>query len=147
MEDELKTMTNFAARRRERILKALAMAHNLKHNAELFQGVGAYHRKDKNSHVAAVAKSLINQGIKVRLYLARAMGIMHGWMMLRAYAWPWLAKDSSNDGRFWRDRLLPAYKLLEDRLLELSALVSTPDVHDALSKKIRESNSSKFVSP
>ncbi|HET6842897.1 MAG TPA: hypothetical protein VFK06_14665 [Candidatus Angelobacter sp.] len=136
MEDELKTMTNFAARRRDRILKALVMAHNLRHNAELFQGVGVHHRKDKNPQAAAVAKSLINQGIKVRLYLARTMGIMHGWMMLRAYAWPWFAKDSSHDGRFWRDWLLPAYKLLEDRLLELSALVSTPDVHDELSKKI-----------
>lgn len=80
MEDELKTMTNFADRRRERILKALAMAHDLKHNAELFQGVGAHHRKDKNPQAVAAAKSLINQGIKVRLYLDRTMGIMYAWL-------------------------------------------------------------------
>jgi hypothetical protein len=55
-------------------------------------------------------------------------------MLLRAYAWPVLGRDSSTDRKFWLLRFIPAYQALEEKGLELAQLTE-PRLYEPLRRK------------
>lgn len=130
-------MTKLAEYRKRRLLKKMVYASQIQNNAELFQGLGAYHRKHLDPVIASLAQKVITQGAKVRLYALRALMVLRFWMSLKAYAWPVLGRGSSADRRFWLLRFLPAYKALEGKTLELARLAEPHDYPALLQKTSR----------
>jgi hypothetical protein len=127
-------MTEIVNYRRLRMLQKMAFARKLQKNAALFQGVGAYYRKDTNPKIRLAAKIVIRQGAKVRFYAIRAVVVLRLWVCLRGYAWPLLARDNSMDRKFWQLRFMPAYQALEEKSLELTQLAE-PHLYEPLRRK------------
>jgi hypothetical protein len=127
-------MIEIAKYRRLRMLKKMAFARKLQKNAALFQGVGAYYRKDTNPKIRLVAQVVIRRGAKVRLYAIRALAVLRLWVCLRGYAWPLLARDNSMDRKFWVLRFIPAYQALEEKSLALVQLTE-PHLYEPLRRK------------